>query len=500
MKVLLVTGKLAEKRVKKVAHKFHYQVYVASDEVASLIKPKVLAGKLKEEKIHGLDMVIVPGLITGDLAVVEKATGMKTYMGPRDVADLEYVLKNLGKIELSKKVPADVLLKDELRKRAYVELEKVIAPRYIESKLKLPGNFLIHGLPVGKAFPMRVVAEIVDAGNVVDEDVVRRAEYYIREGADIIDIGMNEEDPERVRELIELLRPMSVPLSIDTMEEENIRSALENEIDLVLSFDHELLMRFKDVSTPAVIIPKRDGIPPEPEERLKLMEENIKLAEERGFKYPIADLVLQPANMGLVDSLAAYRKYAAKHDDAILMGVGNVTELMDADSPGINALLCAAAMECRASLLFTTEASGKTTGSVRELSTAAKMMLISSQRKSVPVNLGIDLLMSKEKKVKREVLDENIIKNIRKIHAASKKTCYTDKKGYFKIFVDENIKCVHYYKNKPHILIEGNTAGEINDTVYSLGLIEDIGHALYLGRELAKAEESLKYHRSYQQS
>jgi dihydropteroate synthase-like protein len=230
------------------------------------------------------------------------------------------------------------------------------------------------------------------------------------------------------------------------------------------------------------------------------MRENMKLARRRGFKNPIADLVLQPANLGLVDSLTAYRRYADEHDAPVLMGIGNVTELMDADSPGINALLCAAAVECGASLLFTTEAGDKMAGSVRELSTATKMMYISARRKSVPANLGIDLLISKEKKIKRDALDKNAVRNIRKINATSKKTAYMDEKGYFKIFVDEKINCIHYYKNKPHLSIEGKKAREICDTVYNLGLIADFSHALYLGRELTKAEEALIYHRSYQQA
>jgi dihydropteroate synthase-like protein len=240
MRVLLVTGKLAESRVREIAQKFQCSVYVASMDVASLIKPKALARALEREMLQ-VDLILVPGLIKGDLAVVEKTTGVKTYKGTRDIADLEYVLENLSRVKLSRDVSADVLLEGELRRRAYAELEKVNTSRYIKSKLKLPGNFLIRDLPVGRDFPIRVVAEIVDAGNLGDDDVKRRAEYYIREGADIVDIGMNEENPARVRELINLLRPLDVPLSIDTMEAENIQSALNEGIDLVLSFDHDLL-------------------------------------------------------------------------------------------------------------------------------------------------------------------------------------------------------------------------------------------------------------------
>jgi dihydropteroate synthase-like protein len=499
MKVLLVTGKLAEGRVREIASKHGCRVFVAREEVASLIKPRALAEDLTGQRVllEDVDLILVPGLMLGDIGVVEEAAGVKTYRGPRDIADLDVVLANLGRLRLSKRLPADKLLAGKLKRKAAEELKEVRAAEYIKARMRKPGNFMIGGLPVGLDFPARIVAEVVGADELSDREVLARARYYLREGADIIDIGMNSEDPGRAAELVQLLRKLKAPLSIDTMEKENIRAALGAGVDLVLSFDHELLLEFRDVATPSVVIPRKEGIPLKPEERVRVLEENIALARRRGFSSIIADPLLQPLSLGFVDSILAYREFSRKHELPMLMGVGNVTELLDADSPGVNALLCGIAMEIGACLLFTTEAGDKTRGSVRELSTAAKMMYLSSRRGCLPKDLGIDLLILKEKKIKRDIIK---VKSIEKIKARREKLIQMDKKGYFKIFVDEKINCIHYYKNKPHLLIEGKKARDICDTIYSLGLVADMGHALYLGQELARAEEALILGKSYRQS
>jgi dihydropteroate synthase-like protein len=314
-------------------------------------------------------------------------------------------LENIEKISLSKDIPADELLNEYKRQKAIQELEKARTQEYVDEKLHKSGNIDIGGLAVGKDFPIRVIAEIVDVGSKTLEEVFSAARYYINSGADIVDLGFNEKNPEKIKEIVSALRSLGVPLSIDTMEKENIKCALEEGIDLILSFDYELLNEFKDVEAAAVILPMKDGkIPENPDDRIRLLSENIKLAKKRGFKKPIADPILNPVNFGLADSIITYRKFGSSFPDIpMLMGVGNVTELMDADSIGINAVLCGLASECGVDLVFTTEASDKTAGSVRELSTASKMMFISKKRGSPPKDLGLDLLILKEKRKRKKI-------------------------------------------------------------------------------------------------
>jgi len=85
----------------------------------------------------------------------------------------------------------------------------------------------------------------------------------------------------------------------------------------------------------------------------------------------------------------------------LFFGAGNVVELMDADSIGQNALLAAMAAELGAAVIFTGEHSDKTRGSVAEMRRATEMMVLSRDR-PYPKDLGIDLLVIKEKRRRRE--------------------------------------------------------------------------------------------------
>ncbi len=317
-------------------------------------------------------------------------------------------------------------------------------------------------------------------------------------GADIIDIGMTEADPGKVEEAIYALKPIEVPISIDTMEMDNIERAMECGISMVMSFDGELISGFRDVETPSVIIPGRGELPSSPSERVRMLEENLKLAKNRGFQKAIPDPILMPPNTDLLDSLIAYREFNNRHphEYPVLMGVGNVTELFDADSVGINALLCSLASECNASLIFTVEASDKTRGSVSELHVATKMMYLSRIRGSPPKDLGFDLLRLKEKRLKRPTLDKAL--DVKQIMAEPSEGYKQDPMGYFKIFLEsEGIRCVHYHKGGAGISIIGKKAKEITDTLISMGLVSSMEHALYLGREIQKAEFAMEYGKSY---
>lgn len=497
MEILLATGRLAENRVRKIAERFdNCDVLVADVDVASCMSPAQLLSKIED---RGYDLIMVPGAIDWDLRKVEEKSGIKVFKGPKDVADLEFILENIGDIRLSKTVPACVLMQEELRSKALEELREVDSKKYRREMLKKPDNILVGSLPVGPDFPIRVLAEIVDATRLPLNEVKKRAEYFIASGADMIDIGVNEKDPEGVEEVINLLKDLDVPLGIDTMEKRNIEMALERNIDMIMSFDRELLTYFGDIKIPTVIIPKEGNIPKGSKEKVQILEENIELARENGFENIIADLILEPMNFGFTDSIVAYKNFADRHELPILMGIGNVSELMDADSVGINALLCGIAMECNASIVFTPEYSDKAKGGVKELASASKMMYLAKKRRSSPKDLGVDLLLLKEKRFKGDEFDEILYRGASYIQAKGNEKHGYDPEGFFKIFVDDDIKAVHFRNRKPNLVITGKNAKEISDTIFNLDLVSDMSHAFYLGRELEKAEIALKTGKSYVQ-
>ena len=103
--------------------------------------------------------------------------------------------------------------------------------------------------------------------------------------------------------------------------------------------------------------------------------------------------------MGLARSMIRYISLReADPDIPLFFGVGNVTELLDGDSQGANLLLSVLAMEVGASLLFTPEYSAKAKGSIHELAVASRMMVLAKGRQTPPKDLGLDLLILKEKR------------------------------------------------------------------------------------------------------
>lgn len=184
----------------------------------------------------------------------------------------------------------------------------------------------------------------------------------------------------------------------------------------------------------------------------------------------------------------------------LFFGAGNVTELIDADSIGINAILAVTAMELDASVLFTPEYSDKAHSSVSELKTASIMMALARERGSAPKDMGIDLLKIKEKRRRAfSTMPEDVIE------AEGSERWHLDTAGCFKIDItDDRVMNGKLYPGKiiarnRNNSIAGTTAKEVLDTIIRLGLVSRLDHAAYLGRELMRAELALKFKRSYSQ-
>ncbi|MCC7105308.1 MAG: hypothetical protein IT307_09215 [Chloroflexi bacterium] len=75
--------------------------------------------------------------------------------------------------------------------------------------------------------------------------------------------------------------------------------------------------------------------------------------------------------------------------------------------------------------------------------------------------------------------------------------------GFFIISVDrprELLVCEHYDADRRLAnIVEGATAQAVSQTVIRLGLVSELAHAGYLGRELALAEVAMKLDREYRQ-
>jgi dihydropteroate synthase-like protein len=510
----VVTGRLAEDTIRRAISKYDsVEIYILPTSVAAFITPKFAIRHLKGNLQGAYDAILMPGTMRGDVSIIEEEIGVPTFKGPSDARDLPLVLSHFDEIKLSKTESATQLigfLREEKALEEFRELEKDK-----EKILAEKGGFIIGddgcGIAVGSAFPMRVIAEIVNAPTLELDYVKERARYYEEEGADIIDIGMLAGDPhpDRVRNLIEAVRTTThLPVSIDTLDPKEIRASVDAGVDLILSVDRGNL---KDVApyvsdVPVVVLPTnmKEGIlPKSAEERFISLVETISLAKDMGLGKIIADPVLEPPiNPGLLESLKAYQLFRIFNEcTPMLFGLGNVPELIDVDSPGVIGILAALATEVRADLLFVPEYSNKAKGSVRETVTASRMMYLANKRSTPPKDLGIDLLKLKEKRWVEKPYDDSVEETIEVVNAREVAKLILDDKGWFIIRIDRVaglVVATHFRDNEdPDLIVKGNTAREIYRSILDRGLVGRMDHAAYLGKELTKAEMALKLGRSY---
>ncbi len=206
-----------------------------------------------------------------------------------------------------------------------------------------------------------------------------------------------------------------------------------------------------------------------------------------------------------MESFIAFKEFAERNSEVpLFVGVSNVTELIDADSVGVNAILARLSSEVNASVLLATEKSDKAKGTVREEVTASKMMFLAKKRGSVPKDLGLDLLVLKDKRNREEPYDKTIEKGGHFFVTEEKSLqVVLDEKGSFKINLDRPnaVIVVQHFASpdaaKPSNIIKGASVGSVFSKILALGLVSRIDHAAYLGHELTEAEIALRTGKEY---
>lgn len=519
LKVLVVTGLMAkglvEEEVGRAEGRGVEAVVVALPRpVAALFSLKFIASELKrlDLKGGGFDVVLIPGMVRGDASTLRDELGVPAFKGPKHAADLAVALEALAAgEELSTTTPACELLKGRVEERGFKALEGLEASIDRGRAVKVGRR---RGVWVGGGAPLRVFAEVLDAPLLGLRRVAEEARRFKEAGADVVDLGMLSEDPrpQVVRELVRgVRRRVGGPVSIDTLDEAEVVEALKAGVDAVLSLTPSMaerggkLLEVEGAREAAYVL-----IPFEPrgraslkaEDRVEVLMGAVRSLREAGARRVIVDpLVDPPVSPGCLEAFKACQELKARMPDVpVMLGLGNVTELMDADSHGVNALLAALAVEAGASALLTTEGSDKTRGCVEEAVVAARMASLALARRSPPKDLGFNLLRLKEKR--RRSLDVELPRRV--VEASSREEPKVDPAGSFRLGVDERRRlliAVHYPRGslRPDVAVVGRGALEVRDALIQLGLVSDLRHAFYLGYELAKAEVALKLGRSYVQ-
>jgi dihydropteroate synthase-like protein len=500
MKILAVTGKLAEETVKKSVLG-RADVLTLDIDIAAFVTPSLLRRNLGQH-LKGYDLILIPGLATADFSGLEKEIGIPIRLGPKHACDLGFILPFADVIEFSNDKPACEILMSKKREDALKEVKD------LESEAK--ASFLLGDLKIGGDSRMKVMAEIVDAHRMREEELESKIEEFITNRADIIDLGMGlDASPGSVRRTVDIATSLSnTPLSIDTLDPKLILAALGS-VDMVLSLNEgniaKIGKRIAGEDVAAVIVPDDDDLDrcaestserPEGTRPKRDVFRNINAARKAGIEKIIADPTLTPIGHGAIRSLVDYHGFRLRDESTpLFFGIGNITETIDADSVGANAVLAGLAMELNASILFTPEYSDKAKGSIGELKKASQMMMLARRRKSPPKDLGIDLLVLKEKRRRNIPFPYEKRKGKLDLVAVQKRKWKRDPLGSFTIHTSDG----KIYANHADLTIIGESAKDVFDTIVELGLISTIDHAGYLGRELIKAELSLRFGRSYAQ-
>ncbi|HPT18506.1 MAG TPA: dihydropteroate synthase-like protein [Methanothrix sp.] len=476
-RVLLVTGRLAKEQVIEAARCFGggAEVLVADLDVAAFITPQMLLLAAP----RGYDLILIAGSVTADFREVEEELKTPVRLGPKHAADIRFVLDHLHDFELSTTVPACVLMQERLRRDALSLVER----------LEEQASWLmkVRGRKVGGGSRMKVLAEIVDAARLTPAALADRIRYYEEQGADMIDLGLSlDANCGQVEAAVGLARRATdLPISIDTLRPDLILSGIRAGVDLVLSLDGGNLPLVGEAvahaGLPAVVI---SGPGP------ASLEENLAKAASLGIS-AIADPVLEPPLLGLAASLNRYLLFHESHPSIpLFFGAGNVTELLDADTGGVNALLAALSAEVGGSILFTPEYSAKAAGSVGELATASRMMLLAGSRRSPPKDLGLDGLVLKEK---RRLAEEPMPADAIDAQAGQSRRFMEDGAGSFRIFISGE----RIVAQNAETAISGKSAKSILNAIIDRRLVSRLDHAGYLGRELERAETALRLKRGY---
>lgn len=511
MRVLLVTGRLAVPVVleaaKRCPSKYTVDVRVLPVDVAALATPRLILRHLKKwVKAGRYDVVMVPGAVQGSLRDVGDALGIKIVKGPMHAVDIPAVLDLCDPSSLSPDDPADVVLGDYVGEQA----KRILSD--VEASLKSREHILVGDLlvPVSPP-PLRVISEVSEVHSLEDAELLRVVGRRIEEGADIISLGFEAgvSRPGDVRKAVRLVKErFDVPVALDSIIPAEIEAGVEAGADMVMSLEAGNIGKVAEKldGVPAVVIPYDSGrglYPRSAPEKVEMLNKLVDEALRRGVRHVVADPVLDPVSPrgpgGALESLAAYRRFKRLRPEIpMLLGAGNVAELMDADTIGVNALLVMLGAEAGASMVLVVEKSAKASGSTREAALASQMATIAWAKESPPKDLGIDLLVVKEKRrvqVPLDAADAEIV------DASEALEHPLDPLGYFRVRVnhDEGVIEALYRGAKGKILIRGRDARLIRDEVLRRGLVSSLSHAFYLGIELGKAEAALEMGKNYVQ-
>jgi dihydropteroate synthase-like protein len=432
-KLLFITGKLAEKSLHKVlgevqanpkTPQFKYRIEQIGVSVAALMTPALIARRLKD--IGDANKVILPGLCQGDLAALQAQLGVPVERGPEDLKDLPQYFGQQG-----------------------------ITPDLSQHSVK-------------------IFAEIVDAPDLSVDAILQKAERFKQQGADVIDLGCLPGKPFlHLADTVNALKAASFLVSVDSMNIADLRTAGLAGADYLLSLTEKTIDLIDEVNATPILIPNKPG-------NMASLYRAIEHCLRKNKPF-YADAILDPIHFGLTDSIVRYHKLRKKYPQIqIMMGVGNLTELTDADTTGINALLFGMISELDINAVLATSVSAHAAYAIAEANVARRLMYRAKQDNRLPRGYSNGLLGLHDRKPFSYSAEE------------IQEFATQIKDPSFRIMVSE--LGVHVYnRDGIHMDID-----PFRFYPY-LGVDNDASHAFYLGVELARAQIAWQLKKRYVQ-
>ena len=427
-KILFLTGKLAERQLKRILSsmkpEFSYQINQIGVNVAALMSENIIMRRLNKEQVA--DRIIIPGKFRGDIKKLSRYFNIPVERGPDDISHL---------------------------------------PDYFG--IKKPDEKL-------DKYDCDIFAEIVDAADISTRKILQVARKYSEQGANVIDLGcMPDSSFDHLEETIRALKSKGYKVSVDSANRNELIRGANAGADYILSITEKNISILNEIKSIPVMIPSKHG-------DLKSLERLIKIAQEKKIDF-FADPILDPIHYGFADSVQRYVKLRKKYPEIkIFMGTGNLTELTDSDSAGVNATLMGLVSELSVNAVLVVQVSGHCKNSIKETDAARKIMYYSKKNKRLPFRIDNSLMGMSERKPTRMTKKE--IEEIKNFIKDKNFRIYLSKKG------------INVFNSQTHI---------ISDDPFNfydkLNVDSDSSHAFYLGVELARAQIAWQLGKNYDQ-
>nr|WP_294565731.1 DUF6513 domain-containing protein [uncultured Rhodopila sp.] len=427
--LLFLTGHLAHPRLRRILEDlgeppFTWDIIDIGVQVAALMTEAIILRRLP----HPVQAtrVILPGRAGVDPARLTTAFGVPFERGPEELADLP--------------------------------------------------NYLGRGgaAPDLSRHDVRIFAEIVDAPLLPPEQLLARAERFRAQGAEVIDLGCRPGTRfEGLEAAIGTLHAAGFWVSVDSGNPGELRRAALAGADFLLSLTEETL----DIAAGTAAVPV---LVPAPHGDLDSLVRAAEAARARGIAC-LLDPILEPIHFGFAASLVRYTALRARLPEAeILMGTGNLTELTDADSSGVTAMLMGICSELEIRNVLVVQVSPHTRETVAEHDFARRLMHAARANADLPRGYGGKLLQAHDRAPFAQT-EADIAAEARAVRDAN-----------YRIAVAED--GIHIFNKTTH------AAGREALALYpALDVATDGAHAFYLGTELMKAETAFALGKRYVQ-